>query len=151
MYANTPLSDEMKQNIYPYLAQQLKGNTYREAVEQLLNFVQTAFVYEYDDKVWGSDRAFFAEETLHYPYADCEDRSIFFSRLVRDLLGLPVILVYYPGHLATAVAFPGQEQGDYIMLNGQRFTICDPTYIGAPVGATMPRMNNQTAQAILLQ
>jgi hypothetical protein len=151
MYANTPLSDEMKQNIYPHLAQQLKGNTYREAVEQLLNFVQTAFVYEYDDKVWGGDRAFFAEETLHYPYADCEDRSIFFSRLVRDLLGLPVILVYYPGHLATAVAFPGQEQGDYIMLNGQRFTICDPTYIGAPVGATMPDMNNQTAQVILLQ
>ena len=151
MYANTPLSDEMKQNIYPYLAQQLKGNTYREAVEQLLNFVQTAFVYEYDDKVWGGDRAFFAEETLHYPYADCEDRSIFFSRLVRDLLGLPVILVYYPGHLATAVAFPGQEQGDYIMLNGQRFIICDPTYIGAPVGVTMPDMNNQTAQVILLQ
>lgn len=151
MYANTPLSDEMKQNIYPHLAQQLKDNTYREAVEQLLNFVQTAFVYEYDDKVWGGDRAFFAEETLHYPYADCEDRSIFFSRLVRDLLGLPVILVYYPGHLATAIAFPGQEQGDYIMLNGQRFIICDPTYIGAPVGATMPDMNNQTAQVILLQ
>jgi hypothetical protein len=52
--------------------------------------------------------------------------------------------------LATAVAFPNQEQGDYIMLNGQRFTICDPTYIGAPVGATMPDMNNQTAQVILL-
>ena len=151
MYANTPLTDEMRQNIYPYLAQQLKGNTYRAAVEQLLNFVQTAFVYEYDDKVWGGDRAFFAEETLYYPYADCEDRSIFFSRLVRDLLELPVILVYYPGHLATAVAFPQAEQGDYILLNEQRFTICDPTYIGAPVGATMPNMNNQTAQVILLQ
>lgn len=151
MYANTPLSDEIMRNIYPALAQQLKGKTYRQAVEMLLNFVQTAFVYEYDDKVWGGDRAFFAEETLYYPYADCEDRSIFFSRLVRDLLGLPVILVYYPGHLATAVAFPETEQGDYIMLNGQRFTICDPTYIGAPVGATMPDMNNQTAQVILLQ
>lgn len=151
MYANTPLSDEMKQNIYPYLVKQLDGNSYREGVEQLLNFVQTAFVYEYDEKVWGEDRAFFAEETLHYPYADCEDRSIFFSRLVRDLLRLPVILVYYPGHLATAVAFPEQEHGDYILLNGQRFTICDPTYIGAPVGTTMPDMNNQTAQVIMLQ
>ena len=151
MYANTPLSDEIMRNIYPILAEQIKGKAYRQAVEMLLNFVQTAFVYEYDDKVWGSDRAFFAEETLHYPYADCEDRSIFFSRIVRDLLGLPVILVYYPGHLATAVAFPEIEQGDYILLNGQRFTICDPTYIGAPVGATMPNMNNQIAQVILLQ
>jgi hypothetical protein len=151
MYANTPLTEEVQQMLYPALYQQLEGNTYRMAVEKLLNFVQMAFVYEYDDKVWGGDRALFAEETLHYPYADCEDRSIFFSRLVRDLLGLPVILVYYPRHLATAVAFPEQERGDYIMLNGQRFIICDPTYIGAPVGATMPDMNNQTAQVILLQ
>ena len=151
MYANTPLSQDVKQMIYPSLRQQLQGLSYRAAVERLLNFVQTAFVYEYDNKVWGGDRAFFPEETLYYPYADCEDRSILFSRMVRDLLGLPVVLIYYPGHLATAVAFPNAEQGDYIILNGKRFTICDPTYIGAPVGDTMPNMNNQTAQAILLQ
>ena len=117
----------------------------------LLNFVQTAFVYEYDDKVWGDDRAFFAEETLYYPYADCEDRSILFSRLVRDLLGLKVVLVYYPGHLATAVHFTDHVTGDYIQLNGQRFTVCDPTYIGAPVGATMPSMDNGEAKVILLE
>jgi hypothetical protein len=113
--------------IYPALRQQIQGLSTRAAVEQILNFVQTAFVYEYDDKVWGGDRAFFPEETLFYPYADCEDRSILFSRIVRDLLNLPVVLIYYPGHLATAVAFPGVEQGDYISLNGKRFTICDPT------------------------
>ena len=151
MYANTPLSREVQQMIYPALRQQIQGLSTREAVERILNFVQTAFVYEYDDKVWGGDRAFFPEETLFYPYADCEDRSILFSRIVRDLLDLPVVLIYYPGHLATAVAFPNAEQGDYIVLDGKRFTICDPTYIGAPVGATMPDMNNQTAKAILLK
>ena len=150
MYANTPLTNEVKQDIYPLLEEQIKGKSKREATEILLNFVQTAFIYEYDDKVWGGDRALFAEETLYYPYADCEDRSILFSRLVRDLLDLPVVLVYYPGHLATAVAFPTIEKGDCIVLEQQRFTICDPTYIGAPVGATMPKMNNESAQVILL-
>ena len=150
MYANTPLTNEVKQDIYPLLEEQIKGKSKREATEILLNFVQTAFIYEYDDKVWGGDRALFAEETLYYPYADCEDRSILFSRLVRDLLDLLVVLVYYPGHLATAVAFSNMEKGDCIILNGQRFTICDPTYIGAPVGATMPKMNNESAQVILL-
>ena len=129
----------------------LEGKSKLEAVEILLNFVQTAFEYEYDNVVWGEDRAFFPEETLFYPYADCEDRSILFSRIVRDLLDLPVVLIYYPGHLATAVAFPNAEQGDYIVLEGKKFTICDPTYIGAPVGATMPGMDNQTAKAILLK
>lgn len=150
MYANTPLTNEVKQDIYPLLKEQIKGKSKREATEILLNFVQTAFIYEYDDKVWGGDRALFAEETLYYPYADCEDRSILFSRLVRDLLDLPVVLVYYPGHLATAVAFSNMEKGDCIILNGQRFTICDPTYIGAPVGDTMPGMDNKIAQVIII-
>lgn len=119
-------------------------------VERLLNFVQTAFVYEYDDKVWGYDRAFFTEETLYYPYCDCEDRSILFSRLVRDLVGLDVILVFYPGHLATAVCFDDEVNGDYIMVGNRKYVVCDPTYIGAPVGATMPGMDNKAAHAIVL-
>ena len=121
-----------------------------DAVNRLLNFVQTAFVYEYDDKVWGHDRAFFADETLYYPYCDCEDRSILFSRIVRDLLGLEVVLIYYPGHLATAVKFNQQVSGDYIQMNGKRYVVCDPTFIGAPVGATMTNMDNSKAKVILL-
>ena len=41
--------------------------------------------------------------------------------------------------------------GDYILLNNQRFTVCDPTYIGAPIGATMPDMDNAGAKVILLE
>ena len=151
MYANTPLSEKIKEQLYPQLTAVLKrAQSVEEAADLLLYWVQTAFVYEYDDKVWGHDRAFFAEETLYYPYCDCEDRSILYSRLVRDLLGLDVILVFYPGHLATAVNFKTAVEGDYIDLGGKRFTICDPTYIGAPVGATMPDMDNKTAKVILL-
>lgn len=151
MYANTPLCSEVREQLYSQLTRQISGMSQLDAVERLLNFVQTAFVYEYDDKVWGNDRAFFAEESLYYPYCDCEDRSILFSRLVRDLLGLKVVLVYYPGHLATAVHFTDHVTGDYILLNNQRFTVCDPTYIGAPVGATMPDMDNAGAKVILLE
>lgn len=151
LYANTPISSSVRQSLYPLLRDQLKGRTTKESVAYLLNWVQKVFEYAYDDDVWGHDRAFFAEETLYYPYADCEDRSILFSRLVRDLLGLQVLLVYYPGHLATAVAFPEAVHGDYILLDGKRFTICDPTYIGAPVGRTMPDMDNQTAKVIVLE
>lgn len=151
MYAKTPMDGNTSKELYASLKEKVKGMGKQAAVERLLNFVQTAFVYEYDDKVWGSDRAFFAEETLFYPYCDCEDRSILFSRLVRDIIGLDVILVYYPGHLATAVCFDTDVQGDYILLNNRRFTVCDPTYIGAPVGVTMPKMDNKTAKVILLE
>ena len=95
--------------------------------------------------------AFFAEESLYYPYCDCEDRSILFSRLVRDLLGLKVILVYYPGHLATAVHFTEEIKGDYIILDDRKYVVCDPTYLGAFVGETMSGMDNSTAKVILLE
>jgi hypothetical protein len=109
--------------------------------------------------MWGHDRAFFAEETLFYPYSDCEDHAILFSRLVRDLLHLPVVLVYYsspasPPHLATGVKFSeplkGDNQDRLVMQSGDTFYICDPTnYVPKP-GVTMREMKNNRAQVILL-
>lgn len=150
MYANTPLSTKTKDLIYPTLRRAISGESTPNAANKLLNWVQTGFVYEYDDKVWGYDRAFFAEETLYYPYCDCEDRSILFSRLIRDLLGLEVALIYYPGHLATAVCFNEDVTGDAMIINGKRFVVCDPTYIGAPIGVQMPDLEYEKAQAIIL-
>ena len=150
MYADTPMDESVSQMLYPDIKNKIEGLSDVQAVNQILNWVQTAFQYEYDDKVWGHDRAFFAEETLYYPYCDCEDRAILFTRLVRDLLGLKCILVYYPGHLASAVCLKQQVNGDYIYLDGDVYTICDPTYIGAPVGITMPEMDNRSAKVIKL-
>ena len=150
MYASKPMDKHLAEDLYPALRKIIKGMTEQNAVEHLLNWVQTALVYEFDDVVWGGDRAFFAEETLYYPYCDCEDRSILFSRLVRDLLGLDVVLIYYPGHLATAVCFTEEIKGDYVTYGGRRFVVCDGTYIGAHIGQTMPGMDNAEAVIILL-
>lgn len=150
MYANTPICQMTRDRLYPELKRILAGKSTLQQVSMILDWVQTAFVYEYDDKVWGGDRAFFPDETLYYPYCDCEDRSILFSRIVRDLLGLKVALLYYPGHLAAAVCFNENVNGDYIVIEGKKFVITDPTYIGAPVGATMPGMDNKVAKVIVL-
>ena len=150
MYANTPLAQTTKERIYPALKEAIDGCTKEIAANKLLNWVQTGFAYEYDDKVWGYDRAFFAEETLYYPFCDCEDRSILYSRLIRDLLDLDVALIYYPGHLATAVLFDSEVKGDAVMIGGKRFVVCDPTYIGAPVGEQMPNLDYNNIQAIIL-
>lgn len=151
MYAETPVEDHTADGLFSALRDSIQGKSRIEAAAMLLNFVQTAFVYEYDDKVWGADRAFFAEETLYYPYCDCEDRSILYSHLVRELTGLDVMLVYYPGHLCTAVRFTEPVSGDYILSDGSRYYICDPTYIGAPVGLGMPQTRNQKPTVILLE
>lgn len=152
-HANVPLDSCVKATLYPALAEKIKGMSKLEATERLLNWVQTGFEYEFDDKVWDEDRTFFAEETLFYPYCDCEDRAILFSRLVRDLVGLDVALVYYPGHLATAVNFADESDnvtGSYINLDGRKFVISDPTLIGGRVGDEMSIVDHSKIEAILL-
>lgn len=151
MYAQTPLSKESVECLYPTLREQLSGLTEKEAANRLLNFVQTAFEYGYDDELWGDERTLFAEETMYYPYSDCEDRSILYSHLVRDLLGLDVALVYYPGHMATAVCFNGEVQGDYLTIDNRRFVICDPTYINASVGESMPTVDGNNIRVTVLK
>ena len=150
-YANTPVSPEVKDKVYPQLKQQIGNAPKLMAANMLLNWVQMGLTYAYDEKVWGHDRAFFAEESLFYPFCDCEDRSILFSHLIRDLLDLDVVLVYYPGHLYTAVCFNEDVTGDYIMVNGRKFTVADPTYYNANVGKTMSKMDNSKAKVILLK
>lgn len=150
-YANTPLDKTTRNALYPLLKKNIQGLSERDAVDMILNWVQTAFEYGYDDQIWGGDRPFFPAETLYYPYCDCEDRSILFSRIIRDIMGLDVVLLYYPGHLASAVKFRDDTKGDYVTYRGQRYIVCDPTYIGSHVGMTMPSMNNASAKIVVLK
>ena len=163
MYANCPLDENIREQLYPQMKAKLQGKTELQQVQELLwwmhgnvdleGVIQDAncFLYRYDEDVWGVDRAFFGEETLFYPYCDCEDRSILLSHFVRDVVGLDVVLVYYPGHLAMAVHFDEPVEGDYVMCDGRKFVIVDPTYIGSRVGETMPMVANEPTTVILLQ
>lgn len=135
------IADVNRATAHPLL-QQLKpmvqGKSEQEAVNLLLRFVQTAFPYETDEQQFGTENYLFPEETLYYPYSDCEDRSVFFAWLVRNLLGLEVVGLDYPGHVATAVRFNENVAGDSIVYNSKRYVISDPTYINANAGMTMP-------------
>lgn len=149
-YASASLSKQAKAGLYPVLRQSIDGKSKKETVDILLGFVQTAFDYQTDEQQFGKERPLFGDETLHYPYCDCEDRSILFSILVRDLLGLDVVLINYPEHLATAVCFNENVEGDYFLLDGKRYVVCDPTYIGSHVGEAMPNLKNTKATIIKL-
>ena len=149
-YAKAGLSDGVKATLYPALRSQLDGKSKKKQVTMLLDFVQTAFVYATDQMQFGYERPLFGDESFFYPKNDCEDRSILFSILVRDLVGLDVVLVNWPGHLATAVAFPDEVEGSYFTVDGRRFTVCDPTYIGAGVGEAMPQFSNVEGKIVKL-
>ena len=148
-YVRASLSDEIKNTLYPALRAQIKGKTKLEAANILMNFVQTAFNYKTDQEQFGYERPLFGDETFYYPYSDCEDRSILFAILVRELLGLDVVLLHYPQHLATAVNFGNEDvYGSYFVIDGKKYVVSDPTYIGAPIGECMPQFQNSSAEIV---
>ncbi len=150
MYAMKPMSPIVVADLYPTLRNLIDGMSDYDAVNFLCHWIQMAFPYAEDPAVWGEERVFFPEETLYYPYSDCEDRSILFTRLVRDLLGLPCALLYYPGHLAAAVALGDEALGEGFLINGIRYVICDPTYEGASIGLAMNQYKGTIPKVELL-
>ncbi len=122
-----------------------------ERVNFLLYFVQEAFPYRTDEEQFGKEKYFYPEEVLHFPYADCEDRSALFACLVREFTRQEVIGLVFPGHVATAVSIPGKKDGSFITHNGKNYWICDPTYRGASVGQCMPRFASAKVDLLVLR
>lgn len=149
-YSLAPMNEETQDRIVESFRPVLAGKSEEDAVNMILNFVQTAFTYGYDDQIWGGDRPFFADETLYYPNSDCEDRSILFSHLIRKLTNQDVVLLHYPNHLATAVRFSKNLAGDYVMVDGQKYLVCDPTGY-KPIGNAYDEFKNVQAKVIKIQ
>lgn len=142
-YAMSTIDANFHQSLLAQVSEQIRGCSEKESVSKILHFVQYAFDYATDGEQHGYEKPYFIEEDFYYPKNDCEDRAILFAFLVRNVLGLAVHLVQYPGHECTAVNFKAtQMNGDGYMYKGKAFYICDPTYIGASIGQCMPDYRN---------
>ncbi len=146
---STPLSISARNSLIPPLTELVEGMSDQEAVNLLLRFVQEAFEYETDSSQFGGEKYLFPEETLFAPASDCEDRSILFSYLVQEVLGLETIGLQFPGHMTTGVKFEETGTfGTYMNYNGGKYYICDPTVHDATFGRNLPELNDQKAKII---
>jgi len=150
VYFDAAVTSETKESLLENLRPIVKEMTEPEAVGFLLKLVQTSFQYKTDQQQFNKEKFFFPEEIIYYPYSDCEDRSVFFAYLVKELLNLQVIGLEYTGHIATAVNLNTNIEGDFLEYKGKKYTIADPTFINAPLGLTMPEYRGKNARIIEL-
>lgn len=148
VYATAQVDPEFSSPLLLSLRKAIEGKDEKTAANILLDFCQNGFEYATDPEQFGYEKPFFVEELFHYPKCDCEDRSMLYRYLVKSLLNLDVVLVDYPNHIATAVKFNGDYTGDHIVVNGQRYLICDPTYMGASAGMAMPQFKSVAANVL---
>lgn len=137
----------IRNTLLPILARQIASMSQLDAAEYLLGLVQHGFEFTSDSDLFGRHKQMTVEESLFYGRNNCKDRTLIYSWLVGELLGLRTVLVDYQvdprvenvGHVACGVEFSSDIAGTFITHRGARFTICDPSYIDAPVGHPMPR------------
>lgn len=140
-YHRSAVDEELMKAIFTSLRYKIlkDGMDARQAVSFVLTLVQRGFEYKTDYEMFGRSKPLFVEESFFYGANNCKDRVLVFSWIVRDLLGLDVVMFSYKGHVSCGVALPADVKGDSFDYEGVRYVMCDPTYIGAPIGATMPK------------
>ncbi|MDE6340717.1 MAG: hypothetical protein K2K93_00205, partial [Muribaculaceae bacterium] len=129
LYGLAPVSEELQNTLFKVMKDEVAGLGEIEAVNKLLKFHYVGFNYSRDHEQFGREKPFFFDENFYYPANDCEDRAILFARLVKDILGLDVVYLKYPDHLAAGVCFsPGVNvTGPRVTVDGKTYVFCDPT------------------------
>lgn len=144
VYQKSVINEEVRKSVISQIDSQLSGMPRLKAVNTLLQFVQSAFEYSTDQDLHGFEKPYFFEEMLYYPKCDCEDRSIFYSYLLRYVFGMNPLLVTFPGHASVGInLYPGFK-GDYFFYKNLKYYISDPTYMEAVTGQCMPQYRKMT-------
>ena len=153
IYFVNPISIEAQKILQDNFNEMKDQYTPTQFIQMLLHFVQTGFEYKTDDDQFGYEKYFYPEEVLGYPYCDCEDRSALFAWLVQKYTNAKVIGLQWDGHVATAVWLgdDANVKGDGYMYGGKKYYVCDPTYINASIGMTMPQFKGKTPKIIKLR
>lgn len=139
-FFNAPIQSDTYRQIAQGLKKYIDGKRASEAMNFVLHFVQSSFVYQRDPEQFGREKVMFAEETLYFKKSDCEDRAILYAYLIKKLFGIGVVGVKYKDHMSTALYVP--LKGDSVRTGSKRFVMADPTYINANIGQNMPKYRN---------
>jgi len=148
LYFKCGLTSENQTALDDILLPLIKGKSNREIMDVLIDFIQSTTLYATDEEQFGKERYLFAEESMYYGKNDCEDRTIFMSFLVKHYTGLSSVALDFPGHVALAVNVPDAGNGNFISYRGNRYLICDPTYINARSGMIPDQYKTMKAKIV---
>lgn len=145
MYVFQP-SKEAEQSIDDSMSVWLKGKSYKDKLDFMLNFVQNAFPYKADGDYRTREKRNFIEQTLADEFVDCEDKAAMFCYLAQKYLFVETVLLYSKEkvHVCSAIEMPENSPGYTFKRLGKPYLVCEPAFQGYKAGET-----NLTATEIL--
>ncbi|WLD58373.1 hypothetical protein NFC81_00930 [Salinispirillum sp. LH 10-3-1] len=139
-----PMRDVLREQLQP----RLRGMSLFEQASYLLRFAQFVTGYKTDQEQFGQENYQHPIESFANGYNDCEDRALIYALLVRDLLRVDVVALYFPGHVATAIQLPPRSGLGSTQVGGATFYWADPSYLHAPLGRLIPQVEGRAPQII---
>ena len=150
VYASAVADKRFTSSLKTSLESSVWGMNDEEKINTFLAFLQTDFKYKTDLEQFGYEKPFFCEENFTYDYNDCEDRSALFIHLVKEFTSCKTVLLEYPDHVSAGVTLPKEFKGDHVRINGENYYTCDPSFIGATIGMTIPKYKNTAVKVYAL-
>lgn len=134
VYLNYGLSEKGANTLVNQLKNATAYMSKEKAVNFVLSFVQS-LAYAKDMDVLGKEKFAFPEEALANDFSDCEDRSMLFAYLVREVTNLQSIGLLYKdvAHMNVAVENWRKTNGD-ISVYDMDFVVCEPSAKGYRAG-----------------
>lgn len=132
VYLNYGLSADAQQSITKEIKRAVAEMPKAKALDFILKFTQTAIDYR-KDKV---EKFAFPEEALVADYADCEDKAVLFATLVKEVLGMRSVALYYKDaeHINVAVESWNQNIEGNFTFNNNGYVVCEPSGKGFSPG-----------------
>jgi hypothetical protein len=53
--------------------------------------------------------------------------------------------------MAVAVNLPETIKGDHLIINTEKYYVCDPTYIGSTIGMSIPKYRTKPVKVYVLE
>ncbi len=134
VYLNYGLSEKGPNTLVNQLKDATAYMSKEKAVNFVLGFVQN-LDYAKDMDVLGKEKFAFPEESIANDFSDCEDRSMLFAYLVREVANLQSIGLLYKdaAHMNVAVENWRKNSGD-LSVYDMDFVVCEPSGKGLRAG-----------------
>lgn len=128
-FTRLSMSREMNMTLMSKLRSDVRDKDTIEAIRYLLSFVQQSVPYGSDFAKYGEERFYYPEETIMASTADCEDKALLFSHLLKRLLNINTIALYFEQdeHLSVAIALPDHMITGSFNYKGMNYVPCEPT------------------------
>lgn len=136
VYLNYGLSSGVMQSLVSEMRQATASMKKTDAVQFMLQFVQSAFEYRKDEQVYGEEKFAFPEETLLNDYADCEDKAMLFAYLVNKVSGLKTVALFYKDakHINVGIENWNAKTASSFVFNDKGYIVCEPSGKGFTPG-----------------